>query len=788
MKNVYIKLLILTMMLLCNTIAEAYTITGQIVDKESGTPLRKAVIIARNDSSKVLAGLNSDQNGQFTTANIDCQNVVLEISRENYKTTYFAVSNETAGVIDIGKILLERKTIELQEVEVNAQSVIQKPDRYLIFPSAKEIARSASSLSLLNELKMKMPGLHVNEMLESVTIENRSPVFQINGKEVSFSRILTINNDNVLRIEYHDIPTMRYADRGVPGIINFVMKPRQDGGSVTASVNSALTTGNINANVGGTYYYKKSEWSLNYNNNWRRYDDQRISSTEQFIGRDMPIQRTETGLPSEMGYLTNRISLGYTYMHDANTMLSATIDGVFMNNAFRNAHSDNTQIYADETYKYKRHYNTDDDVAMPSLDIYFRKQIDKKSKIEIDAFASMSDGDYDRNVNHIYENDADNYYLSSMTQNSSWRTGLEGAYSRTYSKFTTTYGFRYYHNYAENDYAENGNLPTLDKLSTDYLYVYGGIVGRFDKLGYSAGVGGVYSHTKEFSMKKDAFRPKVNVTLNYQFPKNWSLNYLFIYDPSLPSLSQQSETVQTVDDISLRMGNMGLKPSTWFRNRIYLRYTYKKFTGTFWASHSRTTDPIFNRYTYIADAASQYYNKFMSQTANGSHDDRINLQLNVGFQELFNHLSIYGVIGYDRYDFTGFGNIDCDKRVYASAEASLYFGNWTLSGFFEIAPQYSLNGNVIRRAERWNMIQLQYRHKNWFFRCGIANPFTKRGALYGSKTLSDVHPAEDVNFIKDNANMVTFGVVYRVNFGKGFKKASRSIRNSGIDTGVNSDY
>ena len=428
MKNVYIKLLILTMMLLCPSIAEAYTITGQIVDKESGTPLRKAVIIARNDSSKVLAGLNSDQNGQFTTANIDCQNVVLEISRENYKTTYFAVSNETAGVIDIGKILLERKTIELQEVEVNAQSVIQKPDRYLIFPSAKEIARSASSLSLLNELKMKMPGLHVNEMLESVTIENRSPVFQINGKEVSFSRILTINNDNVLRIEYHDTPGIRYADRGVPGIINFVMKPRQDGGSVTASVNSALTTGNINANVGGTYYYKKSEWSLNYNNNWRRYDDQRISSTEQFIGRDMPIQRTETGLPSEMGYLTNRISLGYTYMHDANTMLSATIDGVFMNNAFRNAHSDNTQIYADETYKYKRHYNTDDDVAMPSLDIYFRKQIDKKSKIEIDAFASMSDGDYDRNVNHIYENDADNYYLSSMTQNSSSNMTL---YDRT---------------------------------------------------------------------------------------------------------------------------------------------------------------------------------------------------------------------------------------------------------------------------------------------------------------------------------------------------------------------
>lgn len=244
MKNVYIKLLWLVVVLLCPAIARAYSITGTILDKESAAPLRKAIIIVKNDSSEWIGRLNSDQNGQFTTANIDCANVTLEISRENYKTTYFSVSNETDGVIDIGKILLERKTIELQEVEVNAQSVIQKPDRYLIFPTAKEVARSASSLSLLNELKMKMPGLYVNEMLQSVKIENRTPVFQINGKEVSLSRILGINNENILRIEYHDAPGIRYADRGVPGIINFVTKPRQDGGSVMALVSGAVTTGN----------------------------------------------------------------------------------------------------------------------------------------------------------------------------------------------------------------------------------------------------------------------------------------------------------------------------------------------------------------------------------------------------------------------------------------------------------------------------------------------------------------------------------------------------------------
>ena len=263
-----------------------------------------------------------------------------------------------------------------------------------------------------------------------------------------------------------------------------------------------------------------------------------------------------------------------------------------------------------------------------------------------------------------------------------------------------------------------------------------------------------------------------------------SLNYLFIFDPTLPSLSQQSETVQTIDDISVRMGNMSLKPSSWFRNRIYVRYTYKKFTGTFWASHSRTIDPMFNRYTYISDMGNPLYGKFLQQTVNGERDDRINLQLNIGFQELLNHFSIYGIAGWDRYDFTGFGNINCDKRFYSSIQAQAYFGNWTIAANFEITPQYTLGGNQLSRSERWNTIQVQYKWRNWYFNCTLSNPFTKDGALYESITLSDVHPESRRTFIPDNANMVSLSATYRLNFGKGLKKYSRTIKNSGLDTGV----
>ena len=103
---------------------------------------------------------------------------------------------------------------------------------------------------------------------------------------------------------------------------------------------------------------------------------------------------------------------------------------------------------------------------------------------------------------------------------------------------------------------------------------------------------------------------------------------------------------------------------------------------------------------------------------------------------------------------------------------------------FEITPDYSVSGNGLNRSERFNYIFVQYKWKDWRFSCSVYNPFTKRGALYENKSFSDVHPERRTNYIKDNANMVSIGVAYRINFGKQLKKSSRTLRNRGVDTGV----
>lgn len=763
--------------------AHGYVIRGQVIDRSNNNPIWHATIIARTDSAKFVAGLESDQSGRFYTAEITtARPIVVEVTHTAYQPTYINLYGTPQGVIDLELIPLTPKATELKEVTVVSESVIQKPDRYIVFPSTHEIEQSPSSISLLNELQMKLPGLRVNEALQSVTVDNRAPVFKINGKQVNFSRITTLNINDIIRIEYQDTPDIRYGDRSA---INFVLRPREEGGSFTSNLNSALTTGNISGGIGGTYYYKKSEWNLNYTINWRDYDDRYINTDEAFLSDERSVSREKAGDAGKMGYTFNYLNLGYTYMFNLNTMFAVTA-GVAINRDNSTDPYTVTQRENSAEYRHNNLIKTKNDFNSPQIELFFRKQFSNKQSIELNGYGNYRDGKFDRDYSDTYADDpALDYNQLSHTDSKAWRLGAEGLYSKDFRNFTTRVGANYYHDHTENDYTENSAL-SLDRYNADNLYAYGQIVGRVNKFGYSVAAGVRYFSASEGNSSMNAARFKSNITLNYQFSRKWSVNYLFMYDPSMPGLSQQTDIVRTIDDILVSTGNMNLQPSKWFRNRLYARYSTGKFTGTFWASHSRTLSPKFNSYTYISDPGSPYYGKFMSRPCNGRRDDRINLQLDLGIQDLFKHVSLFAVIGYDGYTLNGFKDIsgETDKRIYASINGSVYFSNWTFGANFTIEPQYNLNGDTFSRNERFNSIYARYRYDNWYFTASIANPFTKRGSLYRNWSESNTHPTEHIVYIKDCANMVTIGVNYRINWGKSLRKFKQTYKNSVPDTGL----
>ena len=762
--------------------ALAYVVKGTVVDA-TGKPLYEALVLGRNKAGTKVIEIETNKLGQFVSAEVNDSTLSIEITKDTFVPLQINISGTSSQFVDLGTITLFERQVTLGDVVVTAESVMQKAGRYIIIPTKRELGQSANGLSLLNALQYKMPGLAVNEILQTVQVDNATPVFKVNGKPCELSKILSLNPKNVSRIEYCDTPDLRYDGKSV---INIILNPSINGGSVMANVLTGVTTGFLNGNVGIDYHHGKSEWELNYAANWRDYNKKEISSKGDFIGRDEPVLREKSGMPSDFNYLSNELSLAYTYSHNPNTMMSTKV-GIGFENQKISDNSWNTQSYKGNVSRYTNHTRWKLGFVSPNFDLFFRKQLNKTQHIEANVYGRRSSGTYDRDYINAYTNPLNNDTLISSTENKSWRVGADIMYSKTFKAVRTSVGIQNYYNATHNMQLENGVLKqaTIDQ---NRITLYAQIVGNAKQLSYGLNLSGIYNYADNNAYKTNAVRMKVNVNANYAFSPNWSLNYLFLLNPSLPGISQQSDLIQVIDDISIRQGNPSLKPSTYLRNRVYLRFSKAKFTSTLWVSHNKTFNPIYYSYSYISEVSNPYYDKFLSKAINGQSTNQINLELELSAKELFGFATLWGNVGWDSYQVPLPTQTHSRKRFYASLSAAMYLGKWVLSAKHEIEPKFELQGNTYYSNERWNMIKVQYQCKNWHFSIMGANLFTRRGGKYERITVSDVHPEYHIQSIRDNANMLVLGATYRLNFGKGKNKANRTLNNDGLEKGVDVFY
>lgn len=781
--NLFMQKAITTLILLVYwASAFAYVVKGKVIDA-AGKPIQHAIVAGRNAVDEVVFEIQTNQTGLFTSSEVNDSTLSIAISKDTFETVKIDVMGTSNLFVDLGTITLFERQVTLGDVVVTGQSVMHKPGRYIIIPSRKELEQSANGLSLLNALQHKLPGLTVNEVLQTVQVDNATPVFKVNGKLCELSKVLSLNPKSVLRIEYSDTPDLRYDGRSV---INIILNPQQNGGSVMANVLAGVTTGFLNGNVGIDYHHGKSEWELNYAANWRDYDKREISSRGAFIGRDTPVERERIGLPGDFNYLSNELSVAYTYTHSPNTLFATRV-GLGFEDQKISENSLNVQRYKSDISRYENHTRWKLGFVSPNFDLFFRKQIDKSQYLEANVYGRRSSGNYDRDYLNVHANPLKNDTLISATDNKSWRIGTDIMYAKTFKSLMTSVGIQDYYNATDNVQVENGRLNRVT-IDQNRLTAYTQIVGRAGQLNYGLNVSAIYNHANNNAYKTNALRIKVNVNANYAFSPNWSLNYLLMLNPSLPSISQQSELIQVIDDISIRQGNPDLKPATYLRNRLYLRFAKGKFSSTLWASHSRTHNPIYYMYSYIGDASNPYYNMFLSKAINGRATDQLNLELEVSAQELFGFVTLWGNVGWDNSRVQMPLANHTRRRFYGSLRGTMYFGNWVISANYEVEPKFELAGNTYHSSERWNNVKVQYHCKNWYFSITAANLFTHRGAKYERITVSDVHPEHHIQSIRDNANMVLLGATYRLNYGKGKDKAKRTLNNGGLEKGVDVFY
>ena len=759
----------------------AYELHGQVVDGSNNNPLAGANIRVKADSVIVLLQAQTNTNGNFSLTNLSHENIIIEVQCMGYAPFCTNVRGNKAD-LNLGVISLYPRTTTLGEVTVTANKTLEMPDKYLIFPTNADLKRIPETIALLNELKTNMPGLKVNEALQTLSVDGGTPILMLNGKEVTLAKIQSIDHRRIQRIEYSNAPGIRYLDRGATGVINIIMRDLPDGGQVAVSTNNALTTFRNRANVNAAYHMGKSEWSLNYNTLWRKSKHEHTDKDERFVGRTDDIVRQQTGLPSAVTDFDNNLTLDYTYTHSPSTTLMAMLGLKYHDKDDKERYRIAKREGAN-TEEFERRYHNDRNLLTPSLDLFFKTAVANNQTLEFNAVGTMSFGDYHRGLN-----DDETYTQRNTIHNHSTNVSGEALYTLTFKHATTKVGLSYTHNHAQNNYSENDGATLVDKLTKDNFYGYAIVTGALQKFGYNLGIGLKHYHTADLNRSKNYLNAKTTVALNYPLSKAWSVAYLFVLDSSLPPLSNLSSVVQTIDKVSLQVGNVDVRPSVQIRNRFSINLHLGKLSASLQGSYHRTNKPIVTAWRYVSDTTSPYHNLFVKKTENGRYDSRLNVECAIGWQGLFKHLSLQTVMGYDLYAMQGEGYNHRLSKPYASASLSTYWNKLSIYANFDILPQYSIWGMNLYRGVRYNYVGLRYTPNHWAFGCRIDNPLNKRGFVQVSENISAVNPARTEYRITDFGNMIEVSAQYRIRYGKEYKKGNRTLMNRNFDSGVNNDY
>ena len=737
--------------------AQTITIQGRVLASSDSTALVGASVGLFDDKGQLTSGVSTESEGQFALQADPQVARELRISCIGYTPMTIQIAGDARGGIDLGTLYMSEDSQLLDQVVVQGQR--SRVDKMLLFPQQAELARSQDFLSLLQTMQLR--GLTIDLMNKQASIRGGEVQWQIDGVPRTIQDVQSIDPKRILRIEYSDMVSARYTDRGIGGIVNVILKERLQGGSVWTQVESALTTGFVNGALGARYDRGLHSFTLDYNNGFRDYRKRFAYLETKYIAPHEELTRTETPEASPFGYMVQNLNLSYLYKPSERQQFSATL-----RNEFVNYHSNSiSQIAQSGSDPFHRESSVKERSYTPALDLYYANMLSNGGKLEVNLVGSYSLG------THSFSLQDQMATQMREVQNAVdvSRTALIGevVYNHPFSShFMLATGLQHTTAYSLNKYVE-----MTDNLLENNSYLFANAQGQLGKVQYSIGTGAKLFVVQDATDKKLFVRNQSTLSLFYSPINHLTLVLKSTYLPTLPSLSMLSRVQQRVDDLMRTSGNPDLKAAQSLYNRFGVYYQTKLFTSNLDFSINNTWAPILWDATY--DVAGGY---FLNRATNGRFNRQYSISWQGGLNNLWNFLTLQGTVRYDMFrTHTGVAAYQLNS-LYWDVSVMMSYKGWTL-GYDYVHPQWTLSGHTKSLGENSSRLMLLYKYRDWNFYASCIFPFTSRGSEYQSETLSPVIPSTSRVYILDNRNMVTVGVAWRLNFGKQLQLINRTLQN-----------
>ena len=199
---------------------QTHQIKGIVKSGDENLPLEFANIVLRTSAdSTFITGTNSDEKGRFKLDQVKQGDYQVAISSLGYETAVISVQGLSQN-IDLGTIALQSSSYAINEVTVKASAVRSYSDRRIAFPTEQQKLSSTNGINLLGS--MMLPRLQVNPITNEVKADEGNIQFCINGIKVEAIDVQALSPKDIIRVEYHDNPGVRYGN--VAAVLDYIDK------------------------------------------------------------------------------------------------------------------------------------------------------------------------------------------------------------------------------------------------------------------------------------------------------------------------------------------------------------------------------------------------------------------------------------------------------------------------------------------------------------------------------------------------------------------------------------
>ena len=746
-------------------------VSGVIKDAADKTALI-GVNVSLKQGDQQVSGTVTDAHGKFSLE-AETGEFVLECSYIGYES--IGMSLAVNGNIHLGTIEMNEASTELSEVVVEGDAVIQKVDRQILLPNKEQLGASSDGMSLLQNLQI--PRIVVNPVENSVkTLANQEVQLRINGIEASSSEVMAINPKDVIRIEYHDQPGVRY--NGAAAVINYIVKHRDTGGNLMLNASNGVTMpGWGEYHLAGKVNFGKSSFSLmtHYSPRdvyWTR------TNAETYNFSTGTIENREVGEPTRFKMNPVNIGLTYNWTNGEKNMLQISLRDNMNFTPYAQSNRD-TYLYQG-TDSFAIHDHESSKSISPSLDIYYEHNLPDDNHLYFDVVGTYINSSNDRRFEQtpLGETVADTTDVTSRVRGNKYSLIGEAIYEKDWENIGLTVGVRHNQQWIENTYL--GSASATVNMTTAETYAFAEVQQRVKQFSYAVGIGAMHTYIEQGGQKQSNWIARPQLTMSYDFGKGVFWKYKGYVSGYQPSLSAMSDVAQQIDKYQIRQGNPNLKPVMFVANEMQLSWQSKHVNLNLWANYSYDHKPIMDE-TYEQLIDGQAYAIRTYANHRGFH--RLQVAPSVQVRVLNNSL-IFTVAPFANY-YVSLGNSYTHKHFNPGVRASFMgvYNGWQFFG--EVTTRSNnLWGETLEYGEFYHHIGVGYNADKWGFRAMLMNPFSVKGYSIETKDLSALAPSGRVAVMSEYRQVLLLNFHVNLDFGIQHRESGKRINNEDKETGI----